>query len=62
MINLIRKLSKSSQASKLFLNGKNPDKKGRVPTSIQIDPDLWKQAKNEAIHEIQNYQTWLKML
>ncbi len=29
--------------------GKTPDKKGRIPTSIKIDPDLWKQAKIEAI-------------
>lgn len=25
------------------------DKRGRVPTSIKIDADLWKQAKIEAI-------------
>jgi hypothetical protein len=29
--------------------GKMTDKKGRIPTSIKIDPDLWKQAKIEAI-------------
>ena len=29
--------------------GKTPDKKGRVSTSIKIDPDLWKQAKIVAI-------------
>lgn len=29
--------------------GKSPDKKGRVPTSIKIDPNVWKQAKIEAI-------------
>ena len=28
---------------------KTADKKGRIPTSIKIDPDLWKQAKIEAI-------------
>jgi hypothetical protein len=28
---------------------KTPDKKGRISTSIKIDPDLWKQAKIEAI-------------
>jgi hypothetical protein len=28
---------------------KTIDKKGRIPTSIKIDPDLWKQAKIEAI-------------
>ena len=30
---------------------KKPDSKGRIPTSIKIDPDLWKQAKIEAINE-----------
>ena len=28
---------------------KTPDKKGRIPTSIKVDPTLWKQAKIEAI-------------
>lgn len=30
---------------------KKPDTRGRIPTSIKIDPDLWKQAKIEAINE-----------
>jgi hypothetical protein len=29
---------------------KKPDSKGRIPTSIKIDPSLWKQAKIEAIN------------
>jgi post-segregation antitoxin (ccd killing protein) len=28
---------------------KKTDSKGRIPTSIKIDPDLWKEAKIEAI-------------
>ncbi|KAA2283863.1 hypothetical protein [Candidatus Nitrosocosmicus sp. SS] len=28
---------------------KKPDSRGRIPTSIKIDPDLWKEAKIEAI-------------
>jgi hypothetical protein len=28
---------------------KKVDSKGRIPTSIKIDPDLWKEAKIEAI-------------
>jgi hypothetical protein len=28
---------------------KKMDTKGRVPTSIKIDPDLWKEAKIEAV-------------
>jgi len=31
------------------MKDKTLDKKGRVPTSIKIDPDLWKEAKIEAI-------------
>lgn len=33
----------------LYVTEKEVDKRGRVPTSIKIDPDLWKQAKIEAI-------------
>ncbi|TVP40535.1 hypothetical protein [Candidatus Nitrosocosmicus arcticus] len=29
---------------------KTPDSKGRVPTSIKIDSNLWKEAKIEAIN------------
>jgi hypothetical protein len=30
---------------------KKPDSRGRVPTSIKIDPNLWKEAKIEAINQ-----------
>lgn len=32
-----------------IMTDKTPDKKGRIPTSIKIDAELWKQAKIEAI-------------
>jgi hypothetical protein len=30
---------------------KKSDSRGRVPTSIKIDPNLWKEAKIEAINQ-----------
>jgi hypothetical protein len=33
------------------MGDKKPDSKGRIPTSIKIDPDLWKEAKIEAINK-----------
>jgi hypothetical protein len=30
---------------------KKPDTRGRIPTSIKIDPNLWKEAKIEAINQ-----------
>lgn len=31
------------------MKDKTLDKRGRLPTSIKIDPELWKEAKIEAI-------------
>ncbi|KAA2279068.1 hypothetical protein [Candidatus Nitrosocosmicus sp. SS] len=30
---------------------KKPDSRGRIPTSIKINPNLWKEAKIEAINQ-----------